>query len=184
MQGSVVTRSVRVAAEPYQDPERQRVVFGRRLASAVVPLLLVVRNEGDQPLRLRRGDLSLRTDDETVAAEGWGEARATLLDLGRDIVDSVGFASDARYHQLSFRLSDLFGLGRRQPADFGAWDLPTRAGIEPGQTVRGFVYFVRAAPPTNQEEGFVLLVPLGSDDAASGTETLEVPLRSRLPLPE
>jgi hypothetical protein len=50
---------VTVGVDPYLQPDRQRKVFGENLEEEMLPIYVLVKNNGERPLSLRHADIKL-----------------------------------------------------------------------------------------------------------------------------
>ena len=60
------TGPLRVGVDPYLEPDRQRTLFDADFRErGILPLLVVIHNQGTEPLRLRRSAITLSFPDAT-----------------------------------------------------------------------------------------------------------------------
>ncbi len=78
MPGWVTERGVAVGADPYGQPERQAAFFGPRLRGmGVLPVQLLIRNDGDRGVLVRPYEIALRLPDgRALAPVGSAQAAA------------------------------------------------------------------------------------------------------------
>jgi hypothetical protein len=156
---------ITIAVDAYNTPEKEKTAFGKLdlYSYGVLPVLLVIQNDGDKAYRLD----NLRL--EYIGPDG-NHVEATP-------------AKDVRYLNGPNRPVFVPGPPKLPPITRGkknplnAWEVEGRAFVAqmlaPGQSASGFVYF-----QTGLQHGATVYVS-GVSEAASGKELLyfEIPLQ-------
>jgi len=152
-----------IAARAIETDEQARPAFGKLnpYEKGVFPVLLVVKNDGDQALSLER----MRVEYIT----------AKRARIEATPAEEVRYATGPKKPGLGIPYPRLPGMGRgKNPLD--AWEIEGRAFaakmLPPGQNASGFFYF-----QTGHTRGSILYVT-GIREAATGKELfyVEIPL--------
>ena len=139
---------LRVAAQPYPDPEQQRQLFQRELGPryGLLPVFLVAENTGTETILLRTRWMALATG--TGAALLASRSRETVDlafgDEGLDWERAVGSAETLYHRRFDLGLSYLFGEAlpsKVEAVHYASWQIPDERRLAPGERLRGFVYF-------------------------------------------
>jgi hypothetical protein len=163
---------VAVGASPHLNSERNQEVFQADLRSAgVLPLQIVIRNNGTQTVELRRENFALQILDAQALPPAPGDLVAARLESG---VGVVGWT-------LAFGLAGYLASSTQQgeadnarKADLRRKELQSGL-LPPGQSASGFLYFL--IPPDVKELSAATLVakiPVQGSDRDIG---IDLPLK-------
>ncbi len=159
------SEKVTIAAEPFVTDDQAKEAFGKvnPWRSGVLPILLVVKNQGTQSIRLDRLRLVYQLPDRTKIEN---TPAAELKFLG---------GGGGRPKQYPTPIGVKIGKGAKNP--FNEWEIEGRAFagrmLPPGETVSGFIYF---QTPTSSDAASLYVS--GLLNAVTGAELyyFEIPL--------
>ncbi len=181
------TGPLRVGVDPYFEPTRQRSVFDADFhARGILPLLVVIHNQGTEPLHLRRSAITLTLPDTTerhplpvATVVGPPPAKFTQ---GEDSVDIEGTGLTAAVVATVFVAASLAGQPAEQTqrrswearvADYEAKILRNTI-VAPNTSIHGFVFFTSPAARGFEDATLSLRVETGTSSGVG----VQVPLRS------
>ena len=184
------TGLLRVGVDPYHDPERQRRVFDADLrARGILPLLVVVHNQGTEPLHLRRSAITLTLPDTTerhplraATVIGASPARSQGGASG-EITDSGDPHRLATAAWLTTLMAASVAEQRAEETKRRAWaargadyeaKMLRNTMVAPGARTHGFVFFTSPAARGFEDATLNLRV----ETRTSSGVAVQVPLRA------
>lgn len=153
---------LRVGVAPYLEPERQRLVFDEDFrARGILPLLVVVHNQGTEPIHLQRGALSLTLPDSTerhplpvATGIGTSPVRSSQGGTSGEITDSGDPHKLATAAWLTTMMAAGVAAQRAEETQRRAWaargadyeaKMLANTIVDPGARIHGFVFFTSPA---------------------------------------
>ncbi len=184
------TGPLRVGVDPYFEPTRQRSVFDADFhARGILPLLVVIHNQGTEPFHLRRSAITLTLPDTTerhplpvATVVGPPPAKFTQ---GEDSVDIEGTGAAAKFATAVVATVWVAASLAGQPAEQTqrrAWEarvadyeakILQNTIVAPNTSIHGFVFFTSPAASGFEDATLSLRVETGT---SSGV-VVQVPLR-------
>jgi len=128
---------VTIAVDPYDMADKAAIFRGEYLDNELVPMFLVITNDGDQPVSLASMKLQLVTRDRAKASP------ATEDDLYRRLTTTRRIQDDARGAQripLPLPKKPKRAVSKEVSAEIEAAQFRARA-VEPHGTQAGFIFF-------------------------------------------
>jgi hypothetical protein len=176
--------------DPYFDPARQRRVFDADLrARGILPLLVVIHNQGTEPLQLRRSAITLTLPDSTerhplpvATVVGPPPAKPVQGENSEHIADSGDPHKLARAAAVTAFVAAGLAEERAEATQRRAWKareadyeakMLRNTMLAPGTRVHGFVFFTSPAARGFEDATLNLRV---ETQTLSGVE-VQVPLR-------
>jgi hypothetical protein len=140
MGASRAEAGVFVGADPHVQAERQKAVFDADLAGeAVIPIRVLVRNDGAPRLLVRPSSMTLALADGTQIPSAGATAVAARLDQGVGEVIGWGIAFGVIGALAASANKDSVRTARL--ADYRSKELP-EVSLVKGESAHGFVFFI------------------------------------------
>ena len=165
----LTSEKVTIAAQPFLTDEETKEAFGKLNPSryGVLPVLIVIKNEGKDTLKVERMKVSYVLPDNTrIDATPAGDVKYAR---GAKAPKNIPGPSLPGVH---------IGQGGKNP--LAAWEIEGRAFaakvIPPGESASGFVYF-----QTQETSAAALIYIAGLTNAVSGNELyfFEIPMSGK-----
>ena len=167
----VTDGNVTVGADPYTQAERLKACFGGDLNDVgVLPIQVIVRNDGDRKILVRPSDVILVIPNcGQFCPAGASAAASKMESIGGVVASGVAFgiigvlvASNAEDKARAARLEDY----KRKELQ--------ESRLGPGESASGFLYFVPPPGTKAFNEADVVFRPVCIDDATSSVVKLPV----------
>lgn len=140
MRAQKAEADVLVGADPYVEPERQKAIFDAPLGEeGVIPVRLLVRNDGTRRLLVRPSSMTLALGDGARIPSAGATAAAARLDQGVGEVIGWGIAFGVIGMMAASANKDSVRAARLQ--DYRSKEMP-EVSLAKGESAHGFVFFI------------------------------------------
>jgi hypothetical protein len=164
---------VAVGADPYLQKERQKAAFdGDMSEEGILPVQVLVLNEGPRRLLVRASDMILLLPDGRQIASAGATAVATRFEQG--IGDVIGWGIGFGIIGMLAASANKDSVRTARLSDYRSKEL-AEAFLDPGQSAHGFVFFIPPIGTTGMADGVLLVHFVDANDASR--QSVRVPLR-------